>query len=504
MKTLLLATLVLFQYAAATQLHVYSNQGSFRTIQSGLNAMNSGDTVIVHAGTYAEALTWKKSGLIGKPSVLMSALGDSVYVTGTTIGSDSPYLLIIRDHSHLIVQGLVFQDFTPSYRPFPNWSVWGGGMLVTGSGQNIQILGNLFRRITAANDEEDNVGTLRVWSSGNGNGLKNLLVRNNRFEDNTTANSEVCGFVGRIDSFQVISNVALRNETNPVFQCGGGYDLQFLSDAITNTDVPKNGLFFGNTASDNGPRSLAYYADGCQDIRFVGNFARRNAAGFTAQSEEVDATTKRIRFEENLLVDNFFGIGVGRDPYYDSLFPGRKPGLTDSILIANNTVIRSYNALDLGRAKNIEVINNLFVLEHAEFDARFSTWKDSLTNLWLDFNQYWGQDGSFNGKWDYEGKTYEGLVAFKQGTGFEKNGGYAEPTYDQDHPDSLFCLQSRVIGAPYSRLFGYLPLNHTIGYCTPQVPIQIRPRELPGQRKSSTIFRGTLKIWDFKGRRIAY
>ena len=57
-------------------------QSPFQTIQHGVNSLQPGDTLVVHAGVYRETVTFPRSGKSGQPIVVKAAIGEKVVVSG--------------------------------------------------------------------------------------------------------------------------------------------------------------------------------------------------------------------------------------------------------------------------------------------------------------------------------------------------------------------------------------------------------------------------------------
>src|SRR5690242_3231167 len=77
------------------------------TIQAGVNCAVSGDTVIVHAGTYTEILTSMPSGIAGSPTILQTNSGDTVTWTSPNSATNENGAISL-DASYIRIQGFRF------------------------------------------------------------------------------------------------------------------------------------------------------------------------------------------------------------------------------------------------------------------------------------------------------------------------------------------------------------------------------------------------------------
>ena len=411
--------------------HFGSLAQPFLTIQRGLDAAQAGDTVWVRAGVYPELLVWPRSGMPNRRIVLANYPGEQPAVDGT--GLNGAYLLRAHDKSHLVVRGLEFRNFAPRVEP----GQFSGGVMLGGQGRDWTVSECLFHHIAAAVDTINRTGALRVWSSGGP--IRDVLIQKNTFRNNSIGQGAMVSLLGDVADFVVEANVAHDNLVGPIFQCAGGYAHEFLPGFRTDTAQARRGVFRANTARDNEDRAFAFHADGARDILFERNVAQHNAVGFRPQAERLGVATVNVRFQNNILINNFSGVELGRDPNEVPLPKGRM----DSVFFVNNLVFVSYQALVLGgRCRDVFVENNLFVLQYAAFGAKFIVWKDTAAaNLRLDHNLYYGLDGVLDGKFEHMGNTYFGLDAYRAVSGNEPNGLYADPRFE-DVANFNFHLQA--------------------------------------------------------------
>jgi pectin methylesterase-like acyl-CoA thioesterase len=114
----------------ATTIIVAPAGGAYTTIQAGVNAANAGDTVLVKAGTYNEAISFPRSGSLAAGYITL--LGEAgAIVDGTGKGQLGIY---INSKNYIRVRWMEVQNFKAAGTPI--------GISVRGSSSNIEILNN--------------------------------------------------------------------------------------------------------------------------------------------------------------------------------------------------------------------------------------------------------------------------------------------------------------------------------------------------------------------------
>ena len=322
-----------------------SAQRPLRTIAEGLRRAQAGEEVRVHAGTYAELVSFPRSGLPGQPIVLAAAPSEVVVLDGRGLGRGEaePALVKIVDREHLVVRGLELRGLTGAGGNFP------AGIWVRGTSRNIRLEGNDVHDIRAENGGRDSgahgiaiYGTARQPS-------EDVVVIGNRVHDLNLGWSEAVVVNGNVRRFELRDNV-VRNVDNIAFDligfeadvCPACSQADTISDVVNRA---RDGLVVGNLAHDmttfgnpayGDERSAAcYYVDGGADIIIERNEAHDCDLGVELASEHFGKSTRRVIVRSNFIWrNNVTGVATGG---YD---PGNGAGggSAEDCQIVNNTI----------------------------------------------------------------------------------------------------------------------------------------------------------------------
>lgn len=315
----------------------------WRTVQYAATTANAGDTVYVRGGTYSERVNFTKSGTASAPIVFREYPGEAPVIdqTGVTPPDFDSALFTLSNRSHVIIQGFTLQNYrTTSDAKVPI------GILVSGSGSGVQLLGNTVRDIeqnnTVLGNFDANAHGILVRGTS-ATQLTNLVIDGNHLYDLRLGASEALVLNGNVTNFRVTNNV--------VHDCNNiGIDLIGYEGTSSDSaqDRARNGLVAGNIVYDidssfnpayngnlttgGGSRSAAgIYVDGGSNIIIERNIVYGCNYGVELASEDPAGTTDVITLRNNLIRHNQqAGIIMGG---YNS---GR--GTTNLCVIANNTL----------------------------------------------------------------------------------------------------------------------------------------------------------------------
>ena len=315
----------------------------WRTVQFAATTANAGDTVYVRGGTYTERVNFTKSGTASAPIVFREYPGEVPVIdqTGVTPPDFDSALFTLSNRSHVIIQGFTLQNYrTTSDAKVPI------GILISGSGSGVQLLGNTVRNIeqnnTVLGNFDANAHGILVRGTS-ATQLTNLVIDGNHLYDLRLGASEALVLNGNVTNFRVTNNV--------VHDCNNiGIDLIGYEGTSSDSaqDRARNGLVAGNVVYDidssfnpayngnlttgGGDRSAAgIYVDGGSNIIIERNIVYGCNYGVELASEDPAGTTDVITLRNNLIRHNQqAGIIMGG---YNS---GR--GTTNLCVIANNTL----------------------------------------------------------------------------------------------------------------------------------------------------------------------
>lgn len=316
------------------------------TIQYAASNANAGDTVYVRGGTYSERVNVTKNGTAAAPLIIREYPGEVPIIdqTGVTPANGGSALVTLTNRSHVIIQGLTLQNYrTADDNKTPI------GILVSGSGSGVHLLGNTVRNIeqnnTVLGNFDANAHGILVEGTGTTQ-LTNIVIDGNHVYDLHLGASEALVLNGNVTNFRVVNNIV--HDCNNIGIDLIGYEGTGPSPAqdrarnglvagnvVYNIDSSFNPAYDGNLTTGGGERSAAgIYVDGGSSIIIEQNIVYACNYGVELASEDPAGTTDQITLRNNLIRHNQqAGLIMGG---YNS---GR--GTTTQCLIANNTLYKN-------------------------------------------------------------------------------------------------------------------------------------------------------------------
>ena len=181
--------------AYSSTLVVANSGGAYATIQAALNAANAGDTVLVQAGTYNEAVAFGKSGIAAGAITLK---GDSgAIIDGTGKGELG---ISIASRNYIKVIGMEVRNFSGTNTPI--------GISIEGSSSNLEIRNNKVH--TIENDNGNAHGIAFYGTSATP--ISAVIVDGNEVYSCKLGQSESMVFNGNVTDFTVTNNVVHDND----------------------------------------------------------------------------------------------------------------------------------------------------------------------------------------------------------------------------------------------------------------------------------------------------
>jgi len=440
---LTLFTFLLFTNALTAANYYVSTKGSdsnngaigspFATLQTAVNKATSGsDIIYLRGGTYAQTTSVNsKNGI-----TITSYSGETVYLQGN--GTSYTTIIAIANSSNITVSYLTIQNLGV------NWAV---GILVSGTGSNIQIVGNKVNKIhykSGNYSASDNPGSTSVGANpieivgdNENSSLNNILISGNEVYNCMTGWCEGIALKGNVDNFNVELNI-VHDITNI------GIDAFGLGTypVLTKNYQVRNGTIQQNTAyncksnyADNG----ALYVDGGKDISIINNRVYNNIYGITIGCENqinvAGGTTSGIHVRNNFVYNNTkAGIMIGTNGDEDGL----QGDVTTSDVIGNTFLKNATSSewegeLTLQNANNISVKNNIFYGLYSQmFTLNLGT-----SSIIFNYNDYYyvnGSEGSLVISQQTGASTWAGitLAQFKALVGGDAGSIFANPSMVSD------------------------------------------------------------------------
>lgn len=388
-KAALVAAVLLFCIRSfAVDRHVYAPA----SIQAQIDACAPGDRVLVHAGTYNQAVV-----IANKNGITLTSAGDGeAIIAGNGSAVHSIY---VENCSTLTISNLTIKNIRKQ--------AWSTGITVIGSGNNLTISGNKITEISYVNkswDPTDNPGGSGVGANGiaiigdnASTALSNIAVVNNEVSYCITGWSEGIALKGNITNFNIEGNT-VHHITNI------GIDVLGLATYpnITTNNQPSNGTIKKNIAyncicnyTDNG----AIYADGAMNVLIANNKVYNSKFGITVgcenQINKPNASSSGIHVRNNLIYNNSLaGIVYGSNGVNN----GSAEGTVTNSSITGNTLVKNASSdqwaseIVLQNANNIECFNNVI---YGRYTQMF-TIATGVSSVNCKGNCYYNSSGSFS------------------------------------------------------------------------------------------------------------
>ena len=370
----------LSEKSSATVIIVAPSGGAFTTIQAGVNAANAGDTVLVKAGTYNEAISFPRSGSLAAGHITL--LGETgAIVDGTGRGQLGIY---INSKNYIRVAGLEVRNFRGAGTPI--------GINVRGSSSNIEILNNKVHNIENQNDNAHGIAFYGTSATP----MNNILVDGNEIRNCLLGQSESMVLNGNVTNF-IVSNNSVHDNDNI------GIDfIGFEGTGPAGSDQARNGICVDNTVYNissaanptyGGDRSAdGIYVDGGANIIIERNKVSNCDIGIELASEHSGKNTQDITVRNNFISGS----------YQANIMAGgyaANRGNSVNIIIVNNTTYQGTGgelALQFN-CNNITIRNNIFYARAGQ--DYLQEWGNNNTGIAVSNNLYFGQSTTSPGSW---------------------------------------------------------------------------------------------------------
>ncbi len=315
----------------------------WRTMQYAADHVAAGDTIYLRGGLFTERVTISVSGAPGAPITFRNFPGEAAIVdqNGVTPPNGDSALLSISGRSHLVVSGIVFQNYrTAADTKTPH------GILLTGACQDVQILGCTIHHIEQNNPVLNNFSANAhglLISGNSATPMSNIVVDGCEIHTLRLGASEALTVNGNVSGFAVTNNL-VHDCNNIGIDCAGfeGTSPDPAQDRARNgvvagntvqrIDSSTNPAYGGNFTTGGGARSAAgIYVDGGTLITIERNAVEHCNFGIEVASEMAAGRADFITVRDNLLHHNdAAGLILGG---YDHL-----RGETRDCVFLNNTL----------------------------------------------------------------------------------------------------------------------------------------------------------------------
>jgi hypothetical protein len=364
----------------AKTLVVAKSGGQYATVQAGLDAARAGDTVLVKAGVYNEAVAFANSGSAAGYLTLQGETGS--ILDGTGLNADEMIALVSK--SYVRVAGFEVRNLRKSGTPI--------GISVSGAGDHIEIRHNHVHNIENA---AGNAHGIAVYGTA-GTPISHLLLDGNEIDACKLGQSESMVLNGNVADFIVSNNVVHDNDNIGIDFIG------FEGNGPAGQDQARNGLCSGNhvygissaaNPTYGGERSAdGIYVDGGRDIVIERNIVADCDIAFEVASEHQGKTTGNITVRDNFASRSYQG---------DIMCGGyaADKGNAENIIIAGNTtygadggeIILQHNC------KRVTLLNNILFASSGR--GYLVNSGSNNTEITVDYNLYFGSSTTSPGAW---------------------------------------------------------------------------------------------------------
>ena len=306
------------------------------TIQHGADQLRPGDTLLVRAGVYAEAVTVRRSGTADAPVTIAAYPGDRPVLDGgtLTVPEEDSGLFLLVDQSYVTIRGFELRGYQSDVA-----DVVPVGIHVRGAGRGLTLADNVIHAIaTTAPPDAADAHAIAVYGDA-AQPIADVTIAGNQLYDLTLGSSEALVLNGNVAGFAIVDNVVRDSDNIGIDLIG--FEGTAPDDAL---DQARDGVVSGNRVYniDSG-RNPAYdfersaggiYVDGGRDILIENNVVHDSNIGIELASEHAGRATANITVRGNLVYDNHIaGISLGG---YD-----RRRGATTGCVVERNTLFNN-------------------------------------------------------------------------------------------------------------------------------------------------------------------
>lgn len=430
----------------------------WRTLSRAVSAVAPGDTVLVHAGVYNEAIVPAVSGTASAWIEFAAAPGEVPVIDGAALGlsgSQEALVTFTGGVSHVRLRGFEVRNLDNRVGAARDPI----GIAFRGLAHHVEIVDCMVHGMTTHLDHltptgisfggsvreisvsGGSVSAIRASSAeGNAHGIAAYGEQRVPIDAISVEGVEIFGLVlgtseavalnGNVTRFRIVGNRIYDNDNIGIDVIGfEGVGPEGFDQARAGR-IAMNEIF--NCSSRGNPAYEDYsaggiYVDGGMDVLIEANRIHHCDIGMELASEAPGGTTRGVTARDNVLWHNAIGgLLLGG---YDA-----HRGATEDCVIANNTFYENDTrrfqigevAIRHRAARNV-LLNNLF---KAGAQGTFVTFPGesaaSIGNV-LDGNGYFTTVRVMG--WEWQGRWFASLDGFRAGSGQEARGAFDDPRF---------------------------------------------------------------------------
>jgi hypothetical protein len=324
----------------------------FKSINTALGKVLSGDTVMVRAGTYYEQISFTKSGMLDKNITLKAYPGERPIIDGSQINVTGWMALVTMSNIRFVsIEGFDICNFYSStFNTDPQ------GIAINGNSHHIAIKNCNIYNIKSSASLNDWRSAHAILVIGNGtSAITDLTITGCTVHDTQTGTSENVTLAGNIDGF-VFDHNKVYNTENIGIIVAGGDNLNAGGNVATN--YARNGVisdneFYNNTMTRTpdvwGPDrygAISIYVCGGAGTIIERNKVHDSDRGIGLVSESNIYAT-RTTIVRNNFVYNCYRTGIYMGDYLNYTSGGTKDCyVVNNTLYQNNRVIGAFGEIE--------------------------------------------------------------------------------------------------------------------------------------------------------------
>lgn len=387
----------------------------FASIHKAIELVKPGGTVFLLEGVYHQTVSINKSGSSDQGYITLRNLeGHTAIMDGKGVKQVEDGIISIDNASYVRVAGLEIRHFyTKSADVTPI------GIHVSGSGRNIEIIGNRIH----------DMGTNAGQSTGGGNAhgiavygnsatsLKQIVIIQNELYNLKLGASEAMAINGNVDGFRITQNIVHDNNNIGIDIIGfEGIAPNPAQDQARNGVIQENHVYnissFGNPAYGKDYSAAGIYVDGGKAVKIMDNDVYNNDFGIELASEHAGGATSNVEVSLNRIYNNR-AAGITLGGYDEDRGRTENCIIKDNKLTENNAKHLGYGEINLAfDTRNNELRNNSI---QANEDGLMITneFTQNEGNK-VDFNHYSSKNQAY---WIWKGEEFDDFGAYRSQTG---------------------------------------------------------------------------------------
>jgi hypothetical protein len=282
--------------------------GPSDNIQGIIDSLEPGDTLYLNGGVYNRKLRLY-SGVRGTEDAyitIAAAPGEEVVFDGSGLNGhdqdqDGPSMFWLYGCSYVQLSGFEIR----------NAHGRDASAVLLEPGTHHVVVSDLYLHniSTPSPKSEDHCANAILLMGRSRSTISNVLLFRNTIENCETGWSEAIAVSSNVEDVNIVGNNL--DDTGNIAICFSGN----YGNSPSSVDYPRGGLVYGNTITnchcvyDTG---FAIYADGAQNVDFIGNTVKNCDGGIEAGAEHGGHSTSNILIADNLLTDCAeAAVGVG-------------------------------------------------------------------------------------------------------------------------------------------------------------------------------------------------